>query len=98
MRRLASMFSSPAAVGCLLAVCTHGPPFFLFTDALARRAQGFDTHQLARPNFNFVPALRRSNPGCNITILTDQATQFAGLPPGVQVRRRLGLHSAGHTP
>ena len=34
-----------------------------------------------------MPALRRSNPGCNITILTDQATQFAGLPPGVQVFR-----------
>ena len=65
----------------------HGLPFFLCADARARRMQGFDTHQLARPNFNFVPALRRSNPGCNITILTDQATQFAGLPPGVQVFR-----------
>ena len=34
-----------------------------------------------------MPALRRSNPGCNITILTDQATQFAVLPPGVQMSR-----------
>ena len=50
-------------------------------------AQGFDSHQLARPNFNFVPALRASNPGCSITILTDQSTQFAGLPDGVQVFR-----------
>ena len=49
--------------------------------------QGHSAHQLARPNFAFVPVLRRSNPGCNITILTDQATQFAGLPPGVQVFR-----------
>ena len=49
--------------------------------------QGHHAHQLARPNFAFVPVLRRCNPGCNITILTDQATQFAGLPPGVQVFR-----------
>ena len=49
--------------------------------------QGHSAHQLARPNFAFVPVLRRSNPGCAITILTDQATQFAGLPPGVQVFR-----------
>ena len=83
---------------CLLQHACHGPPFLLDADALAGRAQGFDTHQLARPNFNFVPALRRSNPGCNITILTDQATQFAGLPPGVQVPRWLGLRSAGQTP
>jgi len=34
-----------------------------------------------------VPVLRRSNPGCNITLLTDQSTQFAGLPAGVQVFR-----------
>ncbi len=56
----------------------------------ARRAgfvQGHDAHQLARPDFSFVPALRRSNPGCNITLLTDQSTQFAGLPAGVQVFR-----------
>ena len=77
--------------------CVRGLPS-LFADALARCAQGFDSHQLARPNFNFVPALRRSNPGCNITILTDQATQFAGLPPGVQVPRWLGLRSADRTP
>jgi hypothetical protein len=34
-----------------------------------------------------VPILRRSNPGCNITLLTDQSTQFAGLPADVQVFR-----------
>ncbi len=34
-----------------------------------------------------MPVLRRSNPGCNITLLTDQSTQFAGLPAGVQVFR-----------
>jgi hypothetical protein len=57
---------------------------------MARRVgsvQGFDTHQLARPNSNFVPVLRRSNPGCNITLLTDQSTQFAGLPADVHVFR-----------
>ena len=56
-------------------------------------------HQLARPNFSFVPVLRRSNPGCAITLLTDQATQFAGLPAGVHVfrtrmdRARLGRNA-----
>ena len=34
-----------------------------------------------------MPILRRSNPGCNITLLTDQSTQFAGLPADVQVFR-----------
>ena len=62
--------------------CTPKEP-----DAHCGRSQGHHAHQLARPNFAFVPVLRRSNPGCNITILTDQATQFAGLPPGVQVFR-----------
>ena len=55
--------------------------------AAAGTPQGHDAHQLARPNFSFVPVLRRSNPGCTISLLTDQATQFVGLPAGVQVFR-----------
>ncbi|KAK9822229.1 hypothetical protein WJX81_001993 [Elliptochloris bilobata] len=48
--------------------------FALFYAQGDRGTEGFDSHQLARPDFNFVPALRRSNPGCSIAVLTDQAT------------------------
>ena len=48
--------------------------------------QGHDNHQLAKPDTSFISALQKSHPGCNIALLTDQATQIE-LPEGVRLFR-----------
>lgn len=48
--------------------------------------QGFDSEHMAKPDTSFISALRRSNPGCTIVVLTDQGTQIE-LPPDVRLYR-----------
>ena len=48
--------------------------------------QGHDNHQLAKPDTSFISALRKSHPGCNVAVLTDQSTQIE-LPENVRLFR-----------